>query len=259
MPAYDEHQADNRAARREKLTRRIDKLAAYTRDNSHAAEYANAQARIATTKAQIAALEPNQLALLCELRDVLTSITTELNRFFVLRDDTAHKIALWIVHTHVFQHQIVDESGAVRHIFDHTPRLIVWSQTHGSGKTTLAEIIAGLVANPEAISSLTGVELQAFLRRAAEKRNGRASRPIDELDGLLGSGLYTYIFDEAEQYKNTGLLLRLINGGHRHDGQIWDAKGRRVSIFAPLALFRRFDPRSTPSSGRLYPARSWLR
>src|SRR6185503_3476087 len=158
----------------------------------------------------------------------------------------AEKIALWIVHTHVLQYRIEDDAGGVRHIFDYTPRLIVWSRTHGSGKTTLAEIVAALAANAESISSLTGGELQAFLRKAAENRNDHAARPRDEVSGLLGPGLHTYILDEAEQYKNTGLLLRLINGGHRHDGQIWDPKGHRVPIFAPLALFRRFDPRYDP-------------
>jgi Protein of unknown function (DUF3631) len=172
-----------------------------------------------------------QLALLCGLHDVLADIVAELNRFLVMREHEPQITALWIVHTHVFHHQSEGESGATRHIFDHTPRLIVWSQTHGSGKTTLAEIITKLAANTESISSLTGGELQTFLRKQAETH----ADPV------------TFICDEAEQYRHTPLLLRLMNAGHRHDGYIWDGKGGRASIFAPLALFRRFDPRGDPA------------
>jgi hypothetical protein len=57
---------------------------------------------------------------------------------------------------------------------------------------------------------------------------------------------HTYLFDEAEQYDYTGLLMRLMNAGHRHDGQAWGRDGRKVPIFAPMALFRRFDPRHEP-------------
>ena len=132
----------------------------------------------------------------------------------------------------------------MRHIFDHTVRLIVWSQTHGSGKTTLGEILAKLVANAVSISSLTGGALQTFLCREAEKRNDPAIR---DDHGLLAPGLHTYIFDEGEHYKNTSLLLRLLNAGHRHDGQMWDSKGGSVPVFAPVALIRRFDPRPDPA------------
>ena len=130
--------------------------------------------------------------------------------------------------------------------FDHTPRLIVWSPTHGSGKSTVAEIIGRLAANVESISSLTGSELKAFMRGEAEKRNDPLIQKAYKENGLLGLGLHTYILDEAEQYKYTGLLMRLMNAGHRHDGQAWDGKGGKISVYAPMAIFRRFDPRHEP-------------
>ena len=180
------------------------------------------------------------------LSDVLASIMAELNRFLVIREDAARIVALWIIHTHVFLHRIKEKSGTTRHIFDHTVRLIVWSLTHGSGKTTLGEILAILAANAESISSLTGGVLQAFLLKEAEKRDDPIIQQFYADHGLLGPGLHTYIFDEGEHYKNTPLLIWILNAGHRHDGQIWDGKGDRISVFAPVALIRRFDPRHNP-------------
>ena len=234
------------AVRRDNLIARLEKLAAYTPDNSEPGEYANAQAAIKKLKAEILELTPTEVAPLPGLLDVLESIITELKRFFVLPERYMQAIALWVVHAHVFLHQIEDRNGEMRGIFDHTPRLIVWSQTHGSGKSTLGDFISKLVPNVESVSSLTGGELVAFMRRLAGQRNDPLIRKFYQDNGLLGPGLRVYLFDEAEQYKYTGLLMRMINAGHRHDGQIWDRRGNKVPIFAPMALLRRFDPRHEP-------------
>ena len=236
-----------KAVRRESLIARLEKCAAYTPDNSQQGEYANAQAAIKKLKAEILALTPTEVAPLPGLSDILERIIVVLSRFIVLKEAFAQVIALWIVHTHIFLHQIEDQSaGVLRHIFDHTPRLIVYSPTHGSGKSTLAELIGRLAANVESISSLTGSELKAFMRCEAEKRNDPLIQKAYNDNGLLGLGLHTYLLDEAEQYKYTGLLMRLLNAGHRHDGQAWDGKGGKISLFAPTAAFRRFDPRYEP-------------
>ena len=99
------------------LIARLEKLAAYTPDNSEEGEYANAQAAIKKIKAEILALTPTEVAPLLGLSDVLESIVAEINRFIVLRERDAQVIALWIVHTHVFLHQVEDQSGEVRHLF----------------------------------------------------------------------------------------------------------------------------------------------
>jgi hypothetical protein len=181
----------------------------------------------------MAALYEDQKTPLPGLSDILTSIVVELHRFFVMPDEDAKVIAPWIIHTHVFSHLVPDTNGMLRSIFDHTPRLIAWSKEHGSGKSTLADLMGRLVPSTLSISSLSGSELKGIMRHQAQGR-------------LAGQAGLTFLLDEAEQYAYTGLLSRLMNGGHRHDGYTWDAKHGRISLFAPMAVFRRFDPRHEP-------------
>jgi hypothetical protein len=228
-----EEELTRRAERLDKLCTRLEKLAEITLENSTKGEYASAQERLKEIKAEIEALTPTALVPWQGVSDTLDQIVRELHRFLVMSERDAQIIALWIVHTHVF----------LREIFDHTPHLIVWSETHGCGKTTLRQIISRLAANVEAVDSVNGSEFIAFLRRlAAIKNDPLIFEQYNEL-GLLGPGIRTYLMDEAERYDFTGLLIRLINAAHGRDGSAWGRDGSHVPIFAPMAMFRRHDPR----------------
>ena len=220
-----EDELTHRAERLEKLCARMEKLAEITPENSTKGEYASANERIKEIKAAIEALTPTALVPWQGMSDTLDQIVRELRRFLVISERDAQIIGLWIVHTHLFLHEI----------FDHTPHLIVWSESHGCGKTTLRQIITRLAANVEAIDSVNGSEFIAFLRRlAAVKNDPLILEQYKEL-GLLGPGIRTYLMDETERYDFTGLLIRLINAAHGRDGSAWARDGSLVPIFAPIA------------------------
>jgi hypothetical protein len=161
----------------------LEKLAEITPENSTKGEYANAQECIKKIKADIEALTPTALVPWQGMSDTLHQIVWELHRFLVMTERDAQIIALWIVHTHVFLHEI----------FDHTPHLIVWSETHGCGKTTLRQIISRLAANVEAVDSVNGSEFIAFLRRQAAIRNDPLILAQYRQLALLGPGIRTYL------------------------------------------------------------------
>jgi hypothetical protein len=167
------------------------------------------------------------------LSNLLDRIVHELHRFLVMPQRDAQIITLWLVHTHVFLHDV----------FDHTPHLIVWSQSHGCAKTTLRSIISRLAPNVEAVDTVRGTELIAFLRRQAAFKNDEEMVELFGEYGILGLGTRIYLFDEAERYDYTGLLIRIINAAHNREGGAWASDGSKVPIFSPMALFRRRDPR----------------
>ena len=45
----------------------------------------------------------------------------------------------------------------------------------------------------------------------------------------------TFLFDEAEQYTYTGLLIRMLNSGFDREGKAWTDSGATVSTFYPTA------------------------
>src|SRR5262245_27526888 len=67
---------------------------------------------------------------------LLTSIAGQIQRFVVVINEQAHALALWVVHTHAIK------------AAEYTPYLAITSAAKRSGKTTLLEVLALLVARP---------------------------------------------------------------------------------------------------------------
>jgi Protein of unknown function (DUF3631) len=226
-----------------KLRRLLEHYARYREDNCSKQEWENVQQKRKEAYARKAQLELEFKAALegdknlpmvrPTLASTLDEIVRETERFLVIDHDDAQSIALWIVQTHVF----------LLEVFEHTPFLMVFSKHPDSGKSTLAELIWELSANVRFTASLTGGRLEAFLEREADKRNDPNLIKYWQDNGLIGLGLNTLLFDEADQYKATGLLGRLVNAAHRKRGSFWSKGGADVPCFAPIALFRLEDPR----------------
>jgi hypothetical protein len=134
---------------------------------------------------------------------------------FVLRDYVELKeheyvaVALWVLHTHVFDQFMV------------TPRLALRSPAPGCGKTTLFDVIYRLVARPEKFDAITTASLFRLLDES------HPCLMIDEADNL-GIGL-----------RENGRLRSVFNSGHRQGGAVALMEQgfvTRFSTFAPLAL-----------------------
>ena len=226
-----------------RLGERVKKYSAYRSDNCSKAEYARAQtlkkeAEDAIAKAQdrdsAFGSGADQVGMPAGLADVLDIIIGELNRFLVMSERDAQIIALWIVHTHVFMLET----------FEHTPHLIVWSQTHECGKSTLKEFIARLSANVFSVDTITGRRLEKYLSREASKKSDPFWIQYYQEHKLLGLGLHTLLLDEAEMYTYSSLIIRLMNSAHVKHGSTIADDGSLLTLFAPMAMFRRFDPRN---------------
>jgi len=124
-----EREQTERQEKLDKLCAKLEKLAGYTEKNSAKEEFKNAQERIKEIKAQIASLTPTAVVEWKGLSDLLDRIVFELHRFLVIAERDAQIVALWIVHCHLFLHEV----------FDHTPHLIVWSETHQCGSQRCAK------------------------------------------------------------------------------------------------------------------------
>jgi Protein of unknown function (DUF3631) len=118
-------------------------------------------------------------------------------------------VALWILHTHVFNQ------------FIHTPRLALRSNEPGCGKTLLLMFMKQLTIDPRYASHTSPAVIYHRLRK----------RPRT-----------TFLLDEIENstlWSNNKLLLNLFDAGHRQGGCITRVvKGEEVEYpcFAPLAL-----------------------
>ena len=116
-------------------------------------------------------------------------------------------IALWCLHTHVYDRFIV------------TPRLALVSPVRGCGKTTALALLALLSARGRKDDGITAA---AIFR-------------------LIDSGHPTLLLDEADNlgFDRNGPLRSVVNSGHQKGGShtrvIKDAP-RRFSTFAPLAI-----------------------
>jgi hypothetical protein len=228
--------------------RRLEQLARYTKDNCSAAEWEQVQARRKKAFEDKVRLENEWKALIQgdknlpivrpTLCSVLDEIVAQANRFFVFTDPMhAYAIALWVVYSHVFLLQI----------FQHAPFLMLHSKEPGSGKTYVAEFIEELAANVLMTSSITGSRLEMLLERAFDDRNNPFLVKYWNDNGLLGLGLLTLLFDEADRYTDTNLLMRLLHACHRKRGGFISKKGRFVRCFAPVGVFRLNDPRLDPN------------
>jgi hypothetical protein len=116
-------------------------------------------------------------------------------------------VALWVMHTHVFEQFMV------------SPRLAVVSPVRGCGKTIVLSILNVLCAQPEKTDGITPA---AIFR-------------------LIDSKRPTLLCDEADNYDlpSNRIFRYVLNSGHRRGGSVMrviDGTPRRYSTFAPVAL-----------------------
>ena len=141
--------------------------------------------------------------------DLVGLIHYMLEQYVVLKPHEYIAVALWTLHTHVYDRFMV------------TPRLALRSPVADCGKTTLLDVLARLTARAEKFDAIS---------TAAIFRLIDATHPtvlIDEADNL-GLAL-----------QPNGRLRAVFNSGHRKGGIVAiQERGstRRYSTFAPLAL-----------------------
>jgi hypothetical protein len=130
-------------------------------------------------------------------------------RHVALEDHEYDAVALWAIHTHVYQR------------FMFTPRLLLSSPVKGCGKTTLLDILSSLVAHAHRSDSITGAVLYHCVN------NLRSTMLLDEVDNLNLPG------------KDQNVLRTVLNSGYRRGGAV-DRVVKNVPVaftgFAPVAL-----------------------
>jgi hypothetical protein len=133
-----------------------------------------------------------------------------LKEYVVLRESHHYiVVALWVLHTHVFDSFMV------------TPRLALRSPVAACGKTTLINILARLTARAAKFDSITTAAIYRLID------DSHPTLLIDEADNL-GLGL-----------QPNGRLRAVFNSGYGNGGTVanWDRGATRsFSTFAPLAL-----------------------
>jgi Protein of unknown function (DUF3631) len=133
-----------------------------------------------------------------------------LQQYLELREPHEYvAVALWALHTHVFDCFMV------------TPRLALRSPVAGCGKTVLIDILAKLVAKPAKFDSVTAAALYHLIDEA------HPTLLIDEADNL------------ALGLQANGKIRAVFNSGHRKGGTVAirdRGETRKFLVFAPLAL-----------------------
>lgn len=140
--------------------------------------------------------------------DLLDRIAARFKRHLALPDHADHAMALWVLHTWLFQSSFI------------TPRLALISPVKRCGKTTALRIVANLVPRTLLCSNTT---------TAAMFRIIETDRP-------------TLLLDEADTFIERNEDMRgLINAGHARDGSFVRVVGdkhvvRRFSCWCPMAI-----------------------
>jgi len=139
---------------------------------------------------------------------LLDQLVTCVLQYLVLPKGSAEAIALWVVHTHVFD------------CFTISPRLAITSPEKGCGKTTTLDVIRELVARPLPTSNATTAAVFRIVEMTAP----------------------TLLIDEADTFlKENDELRGVLNTGHRKGGQVTrtvgdDHEPRQFSTWAPAAI-----------------------
>jgi Protein of unknown function (DUF3631) len=139
--------------------------------------------------------------------NVLDLVLRLLELHVALSAEERMAVALWILHTHVFDR------------FTITPRLALLSPVRGCGKTTVLALLDLLVANAFRSDNVTPAVIYHRLDY----------RP------------YAFLLDEGDNLGllNNGVLRAVFNSGHRRGGSIdrfVSGRPRRYPTFAPLAV-----------------------
>lgn len=152
---------------------------------------------------------------------LLDLLTRYLARFVVVTPVQIDAVALWILHTYVYD------------VADTTPYLIITSAEKGSGKTRLLEVIGSVCSKPDTLAAVT----EATLFRIVSDE--KPTMLLDEVDT---------IFKETKggaSEKQEGLRA-ILNAGYR--------KGTRVPRCAPSGEIIRFEvygPKAFAAIGHL--------
>jgi hypothetical protein len=149
---------------------------------------------------------------------VLDEIAAFVRRYIVLSEEQVVVVTLWIVHTHV-----VDALGI-------TPYLAITSPEKESGKTSLLEILALLVARPW----LTGSVTAATLARKIDR--DRPTLLLDESDAAFGGD---------KEYAEA--LRGVLNTGFRASGSYSRCTGSNYEV----RDFATFSAKAIAGIGRL--------
>ena len=129
--------------------------------------------------------------------------------YVVLKPHEYIAVALWALHTHIYDRFMV------------TPRLALRSPTADCGKTTLLDILSRLTARPAKFDAITTAALYRLIDQT------HPTLLIDELDNF-GLAL-----------QPNGRLRAVFNSGHRSGGTVAISERgsvRKFSTFSPLAL-----------------------
>jgi hypothetical protein len=132
-----------------------------------------------------------------------------LEEYVVLKQHEYTAMALWILHSHVFDRFMV------------TPRLALLSAVRGCGKTVLLSVTEALVAKPEKTDAITSAAIYHLID------SDRPTLLVDEVDNL-GLALAA-----------NGKLRMVFNSGHRRGGAVIhmnQGQPQKYSTFSPLAL-----------------------
>ncbi len=124
--------------------------------------------------------------------DALDAVGTLIRRFVVPPSDEAlDAVVLFVAHTYAVE------------AADCSPYLHISSAERRSGKTTLFEVLAELVAHPLAAASASG----AAVYRGLSARDFRRTLLLDEVDAVFGPG--------SSKSENAELLRNVLNAGTR--------------------------------------------
>jgi hypothetical protein len=128
-------------------------------------------------------------------------------KYLDLKKHESIAVALWALHTHVFQN------------FSVSPRLAITSPVNGCGKTTALVVLEQLASQPQRMDNATPAVLYHL---------------IDRLGG-------TMLVDEADNLglQENGILRAVLNSGHRVGGNIrrlYQGSPRQFSTFGPMAI-----------------------
>jgi hypothetical protein len=140
--------------------------------------------------------------------ELLDQIVVCLREYLILPSGSAEIIALWVLHTHVFD------------CFTITPRLAITSPEKMCGKTTLLDVINELVARPLPTSNASTSAVFRIIEMKAP----------------------TLLIDEADTFlKDNDELRGVLNTGHRRGGQVTRTVGdnfepRQFTTWSPAAI-----------------------
>jgi hypothetical protein len=115
-------------------------------------------------------------------------------RYVVMTEDDALTVALWILHSYVFD------------IFLCTPRLCVTSPERGCGKTTTVDLIERLVNRPLSAVNITPSAIFRTIELV------KPTILLDEADNMFGKSA-------GSASENAREILTILNSGHRFGDQ----------------------------------------